>query len=92
MIERLILIKISSIFLLKIFINGGIRDWGYGTKIHDRCYNTRGYNYLGHLKIYEIRLNFRTSDNQFLIKFWLLTFSTMEILNPKVRTVPKEIR
>ena len=32
---------------------------------------------------------FRSSDNQYLIKFWLLTFSTMEILNPKVGTVPK---
>ena len=34
--------------------------------------------------------NFPTSDNQFLIKFWLLTFSTMEILNPTVGTVPRK--
>ena len=33
---------------------------------------------------------FCTSDNQFFIKFWLLTFSTMEILNPKVGTVPRK--
>ena len=37
----------------------------------------------------ETRYNFRTCDNLFLIKFWLLTSSTMEILNPKVGTVPK---
>ena len=47
---------------------------------------------MGHSKINEIQLNFCTSDNQFLIKFWLLTFSTMEILNPEVGTVPKKIR
>ena len=34
--------------------------------------------------------NFCTSDNQFFIKFWLLTFSTMEILNLKVGTVPRK--
>ena len=33
---------------------------------------------------------FCTSDNQFFIKFWLLTFATMEILNPKVGTVPRK--
>ena len=31
-----------------------------------------------------------TFDNQFLIKFWLPTFLTIEILNPKVDTVPRK--
>ena len=52
----------------------------------------RLYMYMGYSKINEIRYIFCTSDYQFLIKFWLLTFSTMEILNPKVGTVPKKIR
>ena len=30
--------------------------------------------YMGRSKSNEIRKNFRTSDNQFLIKFWLPTF------------------
>ena len=47
------------------------------------------YTYVGHSESNEIQKNFCTSDNQFLIKFWLLTFSTMEILNPKVGTVPR---
>ena len=34
--------------------------------------------------------NFRTFDNQFLIKFWLVKISKMKILNPKFGTVPKQ--
>ena len=35
--------------------------------------------------------NYPTSDNQWFIKFRLQSLSTMEILNPKVGTVPKQI-
>ena len=47
---------------------------------------------MGHSESNEIRQNFRISDNQLSIQFWLPTFSTMRILNPKVVTVPKQIR
>ena len=42
------------------------------------------------LKIMRFDKKFCTFDIQFLIKFWLLTFSIMEILNPKVGTVPRK--
>ena len=41
-------------------------------------------------KSIRILKNFCTSDKQFFIKFWLPTFSTMRILNPKVGTVPRK--
>ena len=47
---------------------------------------------MGHSKINKFDKNFRTFDNQYLMKFWLLSLSTMEIQNPKVGTVPKKIR
>ena len=48
------------------------------------------FTYKGYSKNNEIWLKNFTSDNLFLIKFWLLTFSTMEILNPKVGTMQKK--
>ena len=41
-------------------------------------------------KVMRFDKKFCTSDNQFFIKFWILTFSTMEILNPKVGTMPRK--
>ena len=44
-----------------------------------------------HSESNEIRQNFRSSDNQLSIKFWLPSFSPMRIINPKV-TVQNKIR
>ena len=53
-------------------------------------YRQTVYMYMVHSKINETRKFFRISDNQFLIKFWLLMFSIIEILNPKVGTVQRK--
>ena len=45
---------------------------------------------MGHPKSIRILKKFCTSDNQFLLKFWLPPFSTMRNLNPKVGTVPRK--
>ena len=49
------------------------------------------YEYMGQSKSYSICQKFCT-DNQFQIKFWLPTCSTMRILNLKVGTMPSKIR
>ena len=46
--------------------------------------------YMGHPKSIRILKIFCTSDNQFLLKFWLHPFSTIRILNSKVGTVPRK--
>ena len=45
--------------------------------------------YVVHSKSSRIAQNFPTSDNKILMKIWLLPFSTMLILNPKVSIVPR---
>ena len=35
-----------------------------------------------------IKQKYCTFDNQFVIEFWYVTYSTIEILNSKVCTVP----
>ena len=71
----------------------GVAKWRQGPKVtlsHNRPFWFYSHSTWRIQKVLTFKKIFCTCDNQFFIKCCLLTFSTMEILNPKVGTVPRK--